>query len=136
LLRVGKPGDLVLTAWSSGEGQLAQFGDWRAEQGHLGPAGPTDGQLQLSTQPEAFGRTAAEALALGRPVLGFDHGGVGEILAQNFPAGRVAVGDSATLLRRAVELLRDPPDVPPYAGASLAQMQAQTLALYAEVRRA
>jgi glycosyltransferase involved in cell wall biosynthesis len=92
--------------------------------------------LQLSTQPEAFGRTAAEALALGRPVLGFDHGGVGEILAQNFPAGRVAVGDSATLLRRAVELLRDPPDVPPYAGASLAQMQAQTLALYAEVRRA
>jgi hypothetical protein len=61
---------------------------------------------------------------------------VGEILAQNFPAGRVAAGDSAALLRRAIELLRDPPDVPPYAGASLAQMQAQTLALYAEVRSA
>ena len=35
--------------------------------------------LQLSSRPEAFGRTAAEALSLGRPVLGYAHGGVGEI---------------------------------------------------------
>jgi glycosyltransferase involved in cell wall biosynthesis len=33
--------------------------------------------LQLSSKPEAFGRTVIEALQLGVPVLGFAHGGVG-----------------------------------------------------------
>src|SRR5690606_12535407 len=32
--------------------------------------------LQLSRKPEAFGRTVLEALSVGRPVLGWDHGGV------------------------------------------------------------
>ncbi|MBR7512864.1 glycosyltransferase, partial [Mycobacterium tuberculosis] len=36
--------------------------------------------LQLSDKPEAFGRTVVEALSVGRPVLGWDHGGVGELL--------------------------------------------------------
>jgi glycosyltransferase involved in cell wall biosynthesis len=89
--------------------------------------------LQLSTKPEAFGRTAAEALSLGRPVLGLDHGGVGEILAQHFPAGRVPPQDAATVTQRAFELLRMPPVVPSYRGATLAQMQAATLAVYAEL---
>ena len=43
----------------------------------------------LSTKPESFGRTVLEALSLGRPVLGYDHGGVGEILAEIYPEGRV-----------------------------------------------
>ena len=30
--------------------------------------------LQLSNKPESFGRTVIEALALCRPVLGYDHG--------------------------------------------------------------
>jgi glycosyltransferase involved in cell wall biosynthesis/uncharacterized Zn-finger protein len=38
--------------------------------------------LQLSRKPEAFGRTVLEALSVGRPVLGWDHGGVGELLAR------------------------------------------------------
>ncbi len=29
--------------------------------------------LSLSTQPESFGRSVLEALAIGTPVLGFDH---------------------------------------------------------------
>jgi glycosyltransferase involved in cell wall biosynthesis len=37
--------------------------------------------LQLSTAPESFGRVCVEALAAGRPVIGFDHGGVAEILS-------------------------------------------------------
>jgi glycosyltransferase involved in cell wall biosynthesis len=91
--------------------------------------------LQLSSKPEAFGRTAAEALSLGRPVLGFDHGGVGEILAHHFPAGGVAPGAAGVLVQRALDLLRAPPPVPLYDGATLARMQAATLAVYAELCR-
>lgn len=43
--------------------------------------------LSLSTQPESFGRTVLEALSLGVPVVGYDHGGVGEILNSLFPEG-------------------------------------------------
>lgn len=89
--------------------------------------------LQLSGKPEAFGRTAAEALSLGRQVLGFDHGGVGEILAQNFPIGRVAAGDENALVARALELLGSPRPVPRYAGSTLNEMQRATLAVYAEL---
>ena len=48
----------------------------------------------FSTHPESFGRTVLEALMLGAPVVGYDHGGVGEILGQLFPPGRAVVGDS------------------------------------------
>jgi len=105
--------------------------------------------LQLSTQPEAFGRTVAEALSLGRPVLGLGHGGVGEILATHFPAGRVPVGargrvdvgdappapdaEWRVLADHAAALLASPPAMRPYAGQTLAQMQAATLAVYREV---
>ncbi|HEY2622646.1 MAG TPA: glycosyltransferase, partial [Dyella sp.] len=44
--------------------------------------------LQLSNKPESFGRTVIEALSLCRPVLGYAHGGVGELLAELYPAGR------------------------------------------------
>lgn len=89
--------------------------------------------LQLSTKPEAFGRTAAEALSLGRPVLGYDHGGIGEILAQDYPVGRVAPGDAAALLARARQLIEAAPPSR-YTGNTLAQMQQATLAVYAELR--
>ncbi len=57
----------------------------------------SDAVLSLTTQPESFGRTTLEALALGRPVLGYQHGGVGEILDVLFPQGKLAVGDTAAL---------------------------------------
>jgi len=49
--------------------------------------------LSLSKAPEAFGRTTLEALSLGIPVIGYDHGGVAEQLNVLYPEGKVAVGD-------------------------------------------
>jgi len=40
----------------------------------------SDVVVSASTRPEAFGRTLAEALAMGRPVVGPDHGGSKEIV--------------------------------------------------------
>lgn len=40
----------------------------------------SDVVVSASTRPEAFGRTLAEALAMGRPVVGPDHGGSTEIV--------------------------------------------------------
>lgn len=65
----------------------------------------------LSNQPESFGRTVLEALALGRQVVGYDCGGVGELLENLHPAGRVAPGDRASLLECVRAALERP--VPP-----------------------
>src|ERR1700722_377355 len=91
--------------------------------------------LQLSIQPEAFGRTVIEALALCRPVLGYAHGGVGELLADLYPDGRVPVGDKTRLVERAAELLRLAPPIQPLTRFRLADMQAATLAVYEEIAR-
>ncbi|MEO6064942.1 MAG: glycosyltransferase family 4 protein [Lysobacterales bacterium] len=99
----------------------------------------SDVVLQLSRQPEAFGRTVIEALAAGRPVLGYAHGGVGELLAAHFPAGMIALGDRGDLRARAAalldNLLLDNPAPPLIAGTlpSLAAMQQATLDVYAEL---
>ena len=86
--------------------------------------------LQLSRKPEAFGRTVIEALAVGRPVLGWAHGGVGELLAQLQPRGAVAPFDRAALFNAAQALLAQPP--PPLATMpyTLQAMQQATLDLY------
>jgi glycosyltransferase involved in cell wall biosynthesis len=63
--------------------------------------------VSLSRDPEAFGRVSLEAMSLGRPVAGYDHGGVGEQLRALFPAGRVPVGDEKCLLETCIRLLRD-----------------------------
>lgn len=89
--------------------------------------------LQLSSQPEAFGRTVVEALAVGRPVLGWDHGGVGELLARHFPEGAVPVGDAAALAARAAAFLRDPPGVPVTLLPTRSAMEARMLELYANL---
>jgi glycosyltransferase involved in cell wall biosynthesis len=89
--------------------------------------------LQLSNKPESFGRTVIEALALCRPVIGYDHGGVGELLADLYPAGRVPPGDRERLTERTAELLRAAPPISPLQRYRLADMQAATLALYREI---
>lgn len=89
--------------------------------------------LQLSNKPESFGRTVLEALSLCRPVLGYAHGGVGELLAELYPAGRVPAGDRERLVERAAELLRVAPPIPMLQSYRLADMQQATLALYGEV---
>lgn len=89
--------------------------------------------LQLSNKPEAFGRTVVEALALCRPVLGYAHGGVGELLAELYPAGRVPPGDRERLVERAAELLRVAPPISLLQRYRLIDMQHAALALYEEV---
>lgn len=89
--------------------------------------------LQVSRQAETFGRIVVEALSMCRPVLGYAHGGVGELLAELYPAGRVAPGDRAQLVERAAELLRRAPPIAPLRGYRLADMQAATLAVYRQV---
>jgi glycosyltransferase involved in cell wall biosynthesis len=89
--------------------------------------------LQLSVRPESFGRTVVEALSLCRPVLGYAHGGVGELLAELYPAGRVPLGDREKLVERAAELLRVAPPIPMLQSYRLSDMQQAVLALYGEV---
>jgi glycosyltransferase involved in cell wall biosynthesis len=89
--------------------------------------------LQLSTQPEAFGRTVVEALAIGRPVLGWEHGGVGDLLGRYYPAGLVAISDREQLAARAQALLQAPPPVSSTLLPTLSAMQRKTLDLYASL---
>lgn len=89
--------------------------------------------LQLSRKPEAFGRTVVEALSVGRPVLGWAHGGVGELLAQLQPSGAVTPFDAAALTHAARMLLTQPPSPPATIPHTLRAMQESTLAVYAEL---
>lgn len=88
--------------------------------------------FSLSTNPpEAFGRTVAEALSLGTPVVGYNHAGVGEILAALFPAGGVPPGDIAAAATRARELLTGAPvNISPNSQFTTRRMVDQTLDLY------
>ena len=87
--------------------------------------------LQLSRKPEAFGRTVIEALSVGRPLLGWAHGGVGELLGELQPQGAVAPFDEAGLLQAARALLAHPPAPGTMQPAyQLQAMQEATLALY------
>ncbi len=93
----------------------------------------------LTNVPEAFGRTTVEALSLGTPVIGYDHGGTGEILARVLPRGRVAVGDVDGAVAATLDLLADEqadawqvPRTHPY---TVEAMQAATLAVYESLAR-
>jgi glycosyltransferase involved in cell wall biosynthesis len=89
--------------------------------------------LQLSHKPEAFGRTVLEALSVGRPVLGWAHGGVGELLQQWWPEGAVVPFDEPALAHAAASLLARPPPLPGTMPDSLRAMQQDTLALYEQL---
>ncbi len=91
--------------------------------------------LSLSTKPESFGRTTLEALSLGRPVLGYAHGGVEEVLAQLYPAGLSAVGDRQALLHNAQSLLDQPPSVDIKNFFDLKTMKTKTLDAYQQLNR-
>jgi len=89
--------------------------------------------LQLSRKPESFGRTVIEALSVGRPVLGWAHGGVGELLAELQPSGAVAPFDADALATAARALLASPPPLPATMRYTLSAMQHATLSLYQEL---
>ena len=91
----------------------------------------SDVVLSLSTKPESFGRTVLEALSLGVPVVGYDHGGVGEILEALSKQGLCELKNLDELLKVIQSL--------PAAGKNIienqlflkSKMTQQTLALYA-----
>jgi len=59
--------------------------------------------LSLARIPEAFGRTALEALSLGVPVIAYNHGGAAEVLSQMFPEGKatpLSVSDVNLLINK------------------------------------
>lgn len=94
----------------------------------------SDVVLQLSTRPESFGRVVIEALSLGRPVLGYAHGGVGELLQRHFPAGAVEPRDIDALASAALALLQAPSPAPVVGHLpQVSDLQRLTLAVYAEL---
>lgn len=92
--------------------------------------------LQLSRKPESFGRTVIEALSVGRPVLGWAHGGVGELLAELQPRGAVTPFDGDALASTAQALLAHRPSPLATMPYTLRAMQQATLALYHELELA
>jgi glycosyltransferase involved in cell wall biosynthesis len=87
----------------------------------------------LSRTPEAFGRTVNEALSLGVPVAGYDHGGVGEQLARHFPAGRVPPADRAAMADCLAGWIASPPSMAGVQPYTLQDMLERTLTLYQQL---
>jgi len=88
----------------------------------------------LSQQPESFGRTVLEAMALGKPVVGYDCGGVGELLSTLFPQGKVPLGDHARLIETTRAVIHNR-SVPSSVGEpfTLSAMCRNTVAVYQEL---
>ena len=86
--------------------------------------------LCLSKVGEAFGRTTLEALSLGVPVIGYDHGGVHEILTRVFPEGRTPAGDLPALVAKTLDFILRPRTVPRLHPYTLRAMLDRTIALY------
>lgn len=72
-----------------------------------------DVSISLARNPASHDRAVLEALALGRPVAGYDHGAVGEILDAFLPEGRVKPGDVAAMADTLTQWHALPPDPTP-----------------------
>ncbi|HCP13216.1 MAG TPA: glycosyl transferase [Planctomycetaceae bacterium] len=90
--------------------------------------------LSLSSSPESFSLTTAEALATGVPVVGYDHGGAGELLRRIFSGGLVRPGDRGELFERVRRVLGGQLVPGPFpADLELSEMQRKTLELYEKI---
>lgn len=87
-----------------------------------------------SDPPEAFGRTVPEALHLGVPVIGWNHGGVAETLAVLFPAGAVPPGNRQELFDRSRTFLAQKPAVAENPAFGLRESMVNTVAVYQSAR--
>ena len=92
----------------------------------------SDAVVSLSTKPESFGRSVLEAIRLGRPVVGYDHGGVGEVLSEIYPQGRTPLSDSRALAERLAAIAngQSPPPEPIDDKFLLSDMLDRTVKLY------
>jgi glycosyltransferase involved in cell wall biosynthesis len=91
--------------------------------------------MALSQQPESFGLTVLEALSLGKPVVGYDCGGVGELLNALYPAGRIPPGSSSELFLTTTQILKNPPQPSPNELLTLEKSLASTADIYELVAR-
>jgi len=90
----------------------------------------SDVVVSCSTDPEAFGRVTLEALSIGKPVAGYDHGGVHEQLDVLLPAGKIKLGNHdhmASLLGKWQQSPNLPAKENPF---NLEQMLQQTTKIY------
>jgi glycosyltransferase involved in cell wall biosynthesis len=92
----------------------------------------SDVVLSLAKEPEAFGRTALEALCLGRPVIAYDHGGAAEVLAKMYPQGCVEPNDIAAVCDKVISFYKEPVPVADKNFFTLDKMLNDTLSLYSQ----
>lgn len=86
--------------------------------------------LSLSNKPESFGRTVMEALSIGIPVVGYDHGGVGEQLRRLYPQGCVTFGDIDALMEKCRSIPAAMRIIPKSRPTTLEDLQTATLSVY------
>lgn len=89
--------------------------------------------FNLGTQPESFGRTTIEAIQTGTPVVGWNWGGVGEVLGEIFPDGLVTYKDEQALLMQTNAILLGqyaPPKQNPFTHEQYMQL---TLNMYQQL---
>jgi hypothetical protein len=70
---------------------------------------------------------------MGRPVIAYNHGGVGEILGRLFPEGCVVPGDLDSLVSKTREFIDQAPDVPENRFYAIENMLEATMGLYEEL---
>ena len=104
---------------------------WQSAMAHLYAL--ADVVVSASTRAESFGRTVAESLAIGTPVVAYDHGGVGEILSHIFPQGKVEIGNQQQLANKINQVLKHCPKVINKQPYLLSTMLDQTMALYQDM---
>jgi glycosyltransferase involved in cell wall biosynthesis len=73
--------------------------------------------VSASTDPEAFGRVAVEAQAMGRPVIATDHGGSRETVLDGVTGWLVKPGDAMSM----AEALAEAIDLPTEARLRIAE---------------
>lgn len=88
--------------------------------------------LSLAKVPEAFGRTALEALCLGTPVVAYNHGGAAEVLAEMYTYGGVTPNDTTAVYDKILSLYQHPVAVTDKNYFTLDKMLDETLSLYAK----
>jgi len=93
----------------------------------------SDITFSLSSLPEAFGRTVIESIKLGTPVIGYNHGGVGEQLKIIFPEGMIKKNNKKDLTKKTLNFIKNKPQVKKTTLFSLENMQKNTLNIYLRV---
>jgi len=91
--------------------------------------------FSLAKEPEAFGRTTIEALSMGIPVIGYNHGGVAEQLDILFPEGKAPVGDIQAVVDKVIAWQHTIPSVGIDHPFTLQMMCQKTLQIYQELTR-